>query len=93
MYANDLIDIEELKQKLETLNKGIKETQRSLEQLLVDGKIQSNIHQAAEQYRAEIESFLNLQNVTNVDMRKVIEGICVNRDGIVKIFLKQLKNQ
>lgn len=93
MYANDLIDIEELKQKLETLNKGIKETQRSLEQLLVDGKIGSNMHQAAEQYRAEIENFLNLQNVTNVDMRKVIDRICVNRDGIVKIFLKQLKNQ
>ena len=91
MYANDLIDIEELKQKLETLNKGIKETQRSLEQLLVDGKIGSNMHQAAELYRAEIENFLNLQNVTNVDMRKVIEGICVNRDGKVKIFLKQLR--
>jgi len=93
MYANDLIDIEELKEKLETLNKGIKETQRSLEQLLVDGKIGSNMHQAAELYRAEIENFLNLQNVTNVDMRKVIERICVNRDGDVKIFLKQLKNQ
>ncbi len=93
MYANDLIDIEELKQKLETLNKGIKEIERSLEQLLVDGKIQSNIHQTAQLYRAEIENFLSLQNVTNVDMRKVIERICVNRDGVVKIFLKQLKNQ
>ena len=91
MYANDLMGIEELKQKLETLNKDIKEIERGLEQLLVDGKIQSNMHQAAEAYRAEIESFLNLQNVTNVDMRKVIDRICVNRDGVVKIFLKQLK--
>ena len=92
MYANDLIGIEELRQKLEMLNKDIKETEKCLEQLLVDGKLQSDIHCAAAQYRAEIESFLNHQNVTNVDIRRVIDHICVNRSGIVKIFLKPIKN-
>ena len=92
MYANDLIDIEELKQKLGSVHQDIQQVEDALAQLLADGKIQSNIHQAAELYRAEIESFLNLQNVTNVDMRKVIDRISVNRDGVVKIFLKQLKN-
>ena len=92
MYANDLMGIEELKQKLEVLNKDIGETDRCLEQLLVDGKIQSDTHCAAEQYRAEIERFLNLQNVTNVDMRNVIDYVCVNKNGTVKIFLKSINN-
>jgi len=43
-----------------------------------------------EQYMHEIERFLQLETVTNMDLRRIIDHISVNKDGNVRIILKRL---
>ena len=40
----------------------------------------------------EIERFLHLETMTNMDLRKIIDHISVNKDGNVRIILKKLEN-
>ena len=44
------------------------------------------------QYVQEIERFLHLETMTNMDLRKIIDHISVNKDGNVRIILKKLEN-
>ena len=39
-----------------------------------------------------IERFLTLESVTNIDLRQIIDQITVNKNGEVKIYIKNLKN-
>ena len=43
-------------------------------------------------YTEEIEKFLFLENVTNGDLRKIISRIVVNRDGEIKIYLRNFED-
>ena len=38
----------------------------------------------------EIERFLELETVSNMDLRRIIDHISVNKDGNVRIILKKL---
>ena len=40
----------------------------------------------------EIHRFLELETITNADLRKVVDHISVNRDGNVRIVLKKMDN-
>ena len=46
----------------------------------------------AKRYADEIEKFLRLENVTNVDMRKIIKSITVDREGKVEISLRDIRD-
>jgi uncharacterized small protein (DUF1192 family) len=90
MFICEVISIEELKTKVLALDKEIsrldaismEKTDENLDiGSLVDGKTK---------YAQEIESILSLENATNIDMRKIVDHISVNRDGEVKIYLKNI---
>lgn len=84
MYANGLITMHESKS--EQISQALKAVDMDLEQP-ADSSMR-----IADCYTGEIIRFLALENVTNTDMRRIIDRICVNRDGQVRILLKKFEN-
>ena len=90
LYANDLISMAELKQKFAVIAGELQQLdadQTQYEHLLA---IRQDMDHFLGQYVQEIERFLHLETVTNIDLRKVIDHISVNQDGNVHIFIKKL---
>ena len=92
MYANDLLTISELKGKLTQIMDELKDLDVDLEQIEQSAMIRNNAEQVARRYTEEIHRFLELDTITNADMRRVIDHISVNRDGNVRIILKNLED-
>jgi len=81
LYANELIGMAELKEKLSTIDADLEALDTSPEIL------------PATDYRQEILRFLELETVTNTDMRQIMERISVNKDGHVRVVLKQFEEK
>lgn len=90
MYANDVMTMTELKAKTAGIVEELEELDYSLKQYEQSLAILQDSESFIELYMREIERFLNLETVTNFDLRKIIDHISVNRDGNVRIVLKKL---
>lgn len=87
MYASAVISMEALKKKTAELNDEIEKTRQHLRRSDVinsDEPSSEEVHT----YTEEIERFLELESVTNGDLRKLISHIAVDRDGEIKIYLR-----
>ena len=82
LYANDLLTIGELRDRLAALDR---ELQAVAQQL--DAPVQPD---RSAGYTARIEEFLTLQTVTNADLRRLIDRITVSRDGNIQVVLRKL---
>lgn len=89
MYANEIITMSELKKKIDPIKRSISELEAELsgasavEQKVIDAEA------AAKKYFEQVESFLNMKNITNIDMRKIIDHATVSMSGELKIYLKK----
>ena len=92
MYANDLISMAELKDKLAYIARELKSLDDDLTKLTRSAEILSNAEQIVSYYRQEITGFLELETVTNMDMRRIIDHISVNKDGNVRVVLKKFED-
>ena len=92
MYANDIMTIDELKDKVTAITEELKELDLDLEQLALSKKIVSNAEDIIRRYTEEIHRFLELETVTNVDMRRILDHISVDRDGHVRVVLKKFED-
>ena len=92
MYANDLISMAELKDKLAGIAEELKAVDLGLEQIAQSAQIISNAEQIIQHYRQEILRFLELETVTNMDMRRIIDHISVNKNGNVRVVLKKFED-
>ncbi len=81
MYAEGVITMDELKIKTEALVLELEKVEISLKQNEKPRKYKEDII-------PELKRFLNFETVTNVDMRKMVECISVNKDGTVTIHVK-----
>lgn len=91
MYANDLLSLSELKEKVEKLLNELKTIDGNLEQLEQATKQLSRSRTDVPRYTEEINRFLALETITNTDLRKIVDHISVNRDGNVRIVLKKIE--
>lgn len=82
----------ELKEKTALIAEELKELDYSLKQYEQALAIKQDSENFIGTYMQEIEKFLNLETVTNLDLRKIIDHISVNRDGSVRIILKKLED-
>ena len=89
MYANDLISMPELKDKLSVITEERKTLDEQMEKALQSTRQRGSAGQPICQYRQEILRFLSLETVTNMDMRRLVDRILVSEDGNVKVILKQ----
>ena len=61
------------------------------EKLAQAPQFRSNAQEITRYYRREIQRFLELETVTNVDMRRLIDHITVSRDGNVHVVLRKFE--
>ena len=87
LYANDLISMDELKQKLSTIAERVQTIDDELERVPLSGQ---NQHNSEGYHHREIIKFLELKILTNVDLRRIIHHISVNKDGTIRVVLKKL---
>jgi hypothetical protein len=92
MYANDLITLSELKAKLSSIMEELKAVDMDLEQIEQSARLRSNAESVIRRYTEEILRFLELDTITNTDMRRVLDHISVNKDGTVRIILKKFED-
>ena len=90
LYANDLISLAELKEKLDGIAEELREVDLDLEQIARTAQLRSSAGELTRYYRREIQRFLSLETVTNVDMRRLIDHITVRKDGNVRVVLRKL---
>lgn len=90
MYAADIITMTELKEKVERIADELKSLDDDLKKYEQSLEIKKGANKLVDRYMEEIERFLALETVTNVDLRKILDHISVNKDGNVHIFLKKL---
>ena len=83
LYANDLLTIGELRDRLAALDRELQEVARQLEAPVQPDR--------SARYTARIEEFLTLQTVTNADLRRLIDRITVSRDGNIQVVLRKLE--
>lgn len=92
MYANDLISLSELKTKLASIMEELKTVDMDLEKIEQSAMLLNNAESVVRRYTEEILRFLELDTITNADMRRVLDHISVNRDGNVRIILKKFED-
>ena len=90
MYANDLITLAQLKEKLSKVDSEVSALDAQL------AKTRQNADQAdpesfTRQCREQIHRFLALETWTNGDMRRILDHICVDRNGHVRVVLKKIQ--
>ena len=92
MYANDLLTLSELKVKLAQIMDELKSVDMDLEQIEQSVRIKNNAELIIRRYTDEILRFLELDTITNTDMRQVVDHISVSKDGNVRIVLKKFED-
>lgn len=92
MYANDLLSLSELKAKLSPIMDELKTLDTDPEQIEQSAAIQNHAEQIIQHCAEEIHRFLDLDTITNADMRRVIDHISVNKEGNVRIVLKKFED-
>ena len=92
MYANDLLSLSELKAKLAQIMDELKSVDMGLEQIEQSVRIKNNAELIIRHYTDEILRFLELDTITNTDMRRVVDHISVSKDGNVRIVLKKFED-
>lgn len=87
LYANDLLTLGELQEKLAAIARELKTLEAEL-----DREAQLPGEDASDgQCRREIGRFLALETVTNADMRRLVDHITVDREGNVRVFLRKFR--
>lgn len=92
MYANDILTIDELKDKVSAITEELTKLDMELEQLALSGKAIRNAEDILRRCTEEIHRFLELETFTNVDMRRILDHISVDRDGHVRVVLKKFED-
>ena len=92
MYADDLLTLSELKEKLAQIMDELKLLDMDLEQIEQSARIRNNAELIIHRYTDEILRFLELDTITNTDMRRVIDHISVDKDGNVQVILKKFED-
>lgn len=90
LYADELITMEELKEKLTGITEELKQMDLALAKTEQSAKLVRDTGKLLDYYRQEIIRFLDLETVTNMDIRRIIEYISVQKDGNVQVYLKKL---
>jgi len=88
LYLNDMMSFDEYKAETAILEKEIKQIECDLcknDKEIVKYEKNTLI---AELQKKNINYFLNIKNITNADLKKVIDYIKIGKDGIVNIYLK-----
>lgn len=85
MYASDILSLAELKEKITGITEELNALDRALARLAPGKKAVETV----QRYTGEIQRFLELETVTNMDMRRILDHISVDREGRVRVVLRK----
>lgn len=85
MYACDILSLTELKEKITGITEELNALDRASARLAPGKKAV----EAVQRYTGEIQRFLELETVTNMDMRRILDHISVDREGHVRVVLRK----
>lgn len=85
MYASDILSLTELKEKISGITDELNALDRALARLAPGKKAVETV----QRYTGEIQRFLELETVTNMDMRRILDHISVDREGHVRVVLRK----
>lgn len=92
MYINDVISMSELKTRTSEIEKELNRLDGMLNVSKKEEKTEQEKIEEMKQITNDIKRFLSLETATNVDLRRIVDRITVNKSGEVKIYIKNLKN-
>ena len=87
LYANGLLSMAELKPKLALIQKELEAIDTPP---AITAPPKENPGDSLGSDREKIRRFLNMETMTNAHLRRVLDHISVNQEGIVKIVMKKL---
>jgi len=90
MFTNDIISINELKSNISNINKQKTELQQAIENKSKIAEKLNNKQSIIENYVKDVKSVLSLilsKELTNMDLRRIITSITVNKDGMINFNL------
>ena len=85
MYACDILSLTELKEKITGITEELNALDRASARLAPGKKAVETV----QRYTGEIQRFLELETVTNMDMRRILDHISVDREGHVRVVLRK----
>ena len=91
MYANDLMTLDTLKEKVQAIEKQLADLNTDFARMEQSDGLRRSGQSIAAEYAPQIRRFLNLETVTNTELRRIVDHISVNKNGTVKIVLKELQ--
>ncbi|MCM1136734.1 MAG: recombinase family protein [Clostridium sp.] len=91
MYAEDLITKEELKKKMSETNLNLQKAENELKWINQNISKSDNLKVILNQTFKQIENIPSVAQLTNAQLKELIEKIEVDKDGNVEIYLKLLK--
>ena len=90
MYAAEVLTMEELKGKTEVISKELQSLEEERVRSQRRQEAQRDGAETARRDREELQRFLALETLTNVELRTLVDSIRVHPDGTVQILLKPL---
>lgn len=89
MYANDMMTMDELKERTAQIEAELAELDGCLAAHQQSAPPQPECEESDKIYAGEIRRLLTLETAENLDLRKVIDHIGVNKSGKIQIVLKR----
>lgn len=90
MYVDELISREELNTKLKSINTELERIKNELTVTEYNLSRSEMLDTLLDRTFANMESVTDLSNVTNAQLKRIIDRIEVDKDGNIDIFLKTL---
>ncbi len=92
MYEDELITRDELREKVGVLNKQIEKWDNQLKLVNFNLTKGEQLEQALEETFLNLNSTLNMDNMSNVQLKRLIEKIVVDEHGAINVYLKLLSD-
>jgi len=90
MFACDMMTAEELRKKLAEIKAELIPIEDAMQETKEERMTKEALKESAEYLAKEIETFLSLEEITNQDMRKILDHITVTPDKQVTFYLKKI---
>ena len=88
MYTNDILTMDELKTQTEKIGTQIEAVNQDLAMLSRDAKKMKKACRSIEECISEVDTFLKLENVDNVALRKILSYVEAKPDKTLSYILK-----
>lgn len=88
LFASELLSLPELKKKLEDIQRELQDIEKQESKQAEDP--QTRWASQVPHFTEEIHRFLDMETLTNSDLRRILDHISVRKDGTVQVVLKKL---